>query len=584
MGLRNVHVGVTGSSERLSGGVRSRGRDGRREYVLGRKVEANHAGSYGTSWVAPVALRRVGFDAVERGCVVCEARSSRRMNGPRILSSSRSRLRKLDNAVRSASRGNLIQCCASRIEREDTSESESNDNTNSDFRKSLPPWFSKLIPFYAQEEPTKDIIIMHDDDSQLRSTNSSTTNGELETHGAESESGGKLGETASKEARELEEAAYEKYWAEMPEALADDSREYPTRRKACRRIVAIGDVHGDLSAFLSVLRIAGLIPTPEQLDEAISRVSTDDEMEDELMWDTWLGGDTVLVQVGDQLDRGDEERRVLHLLLSLREQARAAGGDVFALLGNHELMNAEADFRYVTSGGFAEFTRLDEELEGLLGCEFDVDVISTVSGMHPFMRTRALALLPGGPTAKLLSEFNVAVVVGSIAFVHGGLAPPHFGEQKDGYVIERLNRDTRRFLRGEPGARLPQILGDASSRSPVWMRDYSNPRPEEHHCNRLAETLQLMRADVMVVGHTPQALGINCACNGQVWRVDTGLSSAYGGVPECLEILDDGKQVFVLTENGRVNASARTTLPRKDFTAVSSPASQHREQQRSRLL
>mmetsp|Transcript_266 Transcript_266/g.659 ORF Transcript_266/g.659 Transcript_266/m.659 type:complete len:102 (-) Transcript_266:615-920(-) len=95
------------------------------------------------------------------------------------------------------------------------------------------------------------------------------------------------------------------------------------------------------------------------------------------------------------------------------------------------------------------------------------------------------------------------------------------------------------------------------------MRDYSNPRPDSRDCELLNETLRLLDADRLVVGHTPQALGVNCACSQRVWRVDTGLSAAYGGLPECLEILDDGESVYVLTKNGRVNASARATPERK---------------------
>lgn len=36
----------------------------------------------------------------------------------------------------------------------------------------------------------------------------------------------------------------------------------------------------------------------------------------------------------------------------------------------------------------------------------------------------------------------------------------------------------------------------------------------------------------MVVGHTPQRAGINSAADGQVWRVDTGMTAMIGGRPE----------------------------------------------------
>jgi hypothetical protein len=52
-------------------------------------------------------------------------------------------------------------------------------------------------------------------------------------------------------------------------------------RSAPKRIVALGDVHGDLSATRRALRLAGAI---------------DDQ-------DRWIGGRLVVVQTGDQLGR-----------------------------------------------------------------------------------------------------------------------------------------------------------------------------------------------------------------------------------------------------------------------------------------
>ena len=72
--------------------------------------------------------------------------------------------------------------------------------------------------------------------------------------------------------------------------------EPPTRFPAAERIVAIGDLHGDLEATRRALRLAGAI------DER----------------DTWIGGDLVVVQAGDQLDRGNGEQAIIDLLERLR--------------------------------------------------------------------------------------------------------------------------------------------------------------------------------------------------------------------------------------------------------------------------
>src|SRR5262245_20788781 len=85
--------------------------------------------------------------------------------------------------------------------------------------------------------------------------------------------------------------------------------------------VAIGDVHGDLDAFVGILQRAHLI-------DPVHR---------------WSGGTTILVQTGDFLDRGPKSRGVMDLLMSLQKEAQRAGGRVIALMGNHEAMNIFGD-------------------------------------------------------------------------------------------------------------------------------------------------------------------------------------------------------------------------------------------------
>lgn len=121
---------------------------------------------------------------------------------------------------------------------------------------------------------------------------------------------------------------------------------FPSISEAPARLVAMGNIHGDYDAMMQALRIAEVV---------------DDD-------GSWVGGDTWVVQTGDQLDRGDQERRILDELPRLADEAWEAGGALIALNGNHEAMNVELDLRYVTDGGFAEFAdlapdELDSELE-----------------------------------------------------------------------------------------------------------------------------------------------------------------------------------------------------------------------------
>ncbi len=276
-------------------------------------------------------------------------------------------------------------------------------------------------------------------------------------------------------------------------AAAVDTEPEPPRP---RRIMAIGDVHGDLQAARSALRIAGAIDADDQ----------------------WVGGDLIVVQVGDQLDRGDDEREILDLFEILREQAAEAGGEFHPLLGNHEIMNVQLDLRYVFDGGWADFddTEYDEDDPEL--ATYDEE-----------QRGRVAAFRPGGPYAVLLSDHLVIYQIERNVFVHGGLLPSLVE-----YGVGRVNEETSAWMRGD-GPEPPFLNSDDS---PIWSRHFSaETGPEE--CALLAETLALLDADRMIVAHTVQDGGINAECDGQVWRVDVGLADYYGGTNEVLEIVGE---------------------------------------------
>ena len=80
--------------------------------------------------------------------------------------------------------------------------------------------------------------------------------------------------------------------------------------------VAVGDIHGDLMQCIRALRAAGVV------DETGGK---------------WTGGDTIVVQVGDILDRGDHELSILRMFRRLAKQASKDGGAVYLVNGNHEV-------------------------------------------------------------------------------------------------------------------------------------------------------------------------------------------------------------------------------------------------------
>ena len=101
----------------------------------------------------------------------------------------------------------------------------------------------------------------------------------------------------------------------------------------------------------------------------------------------------------------------------------------------------------------------------------------------------------------------------------------------------------------EPVAAAPEAEPDpqpAESGQPIF-----NIKPVRHEDERvvgvteviqygLAKALDALGLRRMVVGHTPQiTAGINACCGGRVYRIDTGLSSFYGGMKQCLEVVSN---------------------------------------------
>jgi Calcineurin-like phosphoesterase len=256
---------------------------------------------------------------------------------------------------------------------------------------------------------------------------------------------------------------------------AEVAPQHAYERHDAARVVAIGDLHGDLAVTRKALRLAGAIDTT----------------------DHWVGGRLVVVQTGDVIDRGDEDRAVLDLLDRLRGEATRAGGALIALCGNHEFMNVGADLRYVSAISAAAFAQ-----------------------------GRAQAFTPGAPYARLLANWPVIVKLGDSVFVHGGVLLQHVR-----YGIDRINQETAAWMRGEGLAPGIMLRDDA----PIWTRLYSSS-PDSEACAQLDQVLGALGAVRMVVGHTPQASGISAACGGKVWRIDTGMSHVFGGRTQLLEI------------------------------------------------
>jgi hypothetical protein len=246
-----------------------------------------------------------------------------------------------------------------------------------------------------------------------------------------------------------------------------------------RRIVAIGDVHGDVEQLVAVL----------QMSEVVNASGH------------WVGGITTLVQVGDLLDRGPKDKTVLDFFMMLRDEAQVAGGHVVNLIGNHEVLNLQGAFHYAHPDSHEEF-----------------------GGKH----NRKRSLKAEGKYGDFLRSFSLVHVEGRTLFVHAGVSPSYAHHGVAG--LNRLAADAMRSDQFD--AKVFGVHG------PIWTRalimDAMNLR-----CSGVEESLRVLDLDRMVVGHTPQRSGvIESYCDDKLIAIDVGISKWMYGHLAALEITE----------------------------------------------
>lgn len=284
----------------------------------------------------------------------------------------------------------------------------------------------------------------------------------------------------------------------------------PSEINKVRRIIAIGDLHGDIRATKHALQIANVI---------------DNDL-------NWIGGDTVVVQVGDQLDRGgrpntfgdeNSEMKIIMMLYELNKKAVLNGGAIYSLIGNHELMNVMGDFTNTSDLGIRGFGGVQK---------------------------RKYIFRPGGELARVMARTrNVCMKIGDWVFVHAGIMP-HISKK---YNIQAINQYMRDFLLGNTGLMRSRNFNElyTNDESVLWTRLLSNDKHLPEIQAALNESLANLGAKYMVVGHTVQQDGINHKYNGKLWRIDVAISKAFGDNNysriQVLEILDNGREINVLS-------------------------------------
>ncbi len=313
----------------------------------------------------------------------------------------------------------------------------------------------------------------------------------------------------------------------------------PLAAAAPQRIVAVGDLHGDYQAWLTIARAAGLI-------DARNR---------------WIGGKTTLVQLGDITDREADSLKIVRSLQQLQKEAPRKGGRVIVVLGNHEAMNLTGDYRYTTAGEFAAFAdgqsaerrdRLYELNKAAIEASFRAKTPNMTADAirQAWIATtplgwveHKLAWMPSGDLGQWATRNPAVAKIGDTLFVHGGLSAEYAK-----VPMNELNRRVAAAMAAadeSPTSVLTDPLG------PLWYRGLvrrdpeaealraRTPGPKPTADQELATVLAAYGAKRIVVGHTPNPSGIQITHAGRLISVDTGISRHYGGTLTWLEIVGD---------------------------------------------
>lgn len=249
-------------------------------------------------------------------------------------------------------------------------------------------------------------------------------------------------------------------------------------------IAVLSDIHGQYHAARKLLINAGVM---NDLHE-------------------WTYGRGHLVIVGDVFDRGPKVNETLWLIHNLQQDARAAGGHLHYLLGNHETMILSGDVRYLNNRYLTSLALLTTPYRDLYGRQSYL--------------------------GRWLRSLPLTVRINDMVFVHGGLSKEmvqqigslrKINDTYHEFLIDKdiealtTNSDKLKLLKGRQG--------------PLWYRGYFTD--VDFSQGDIDRILRKLKAERMVVGHT-SFNAIQGYFDGKVIAVDSSIK--FGSTGEILVI------------------------------------------------
>jgi hypothetical protein len=257
---------------------------------------------------------------------------------------------------------------------------------------------------------------------------------------------------------------------------------YTNEIEGCQRIIIIGDIHGDIRRFKTILKDSMII---------------NDNFE-------WIAEppNTIILQLGDQVDSQNrvktEEWEILndyemiYFTEHLNNIARVKGGYCISLIGNHELMNIIGDFSYVSDSSLSNDRR-------------------------ELFKTKT------GSIALILARRPLIIKIKDLLFCHAKLDMRHLEilkrNKKD---IFYLNFIWKNFIENNKVALEDKEIFDniiIGNNGILWNRGNNNSKETEKLFNELG-------ISYLFLGHT--ALEEITLFDNQIWYCDTGISRAFG--------------------------------------------------------
>ncbi len=276
--------------------------------------------------------------------------------------------------------------------------------------------------------------------------------------------------------------------------LQNEKSEFPLVKK----ILLLSDIEGNFTAFRKLLQAGSVI------DENFN----------------WTFGEGHLVLAGDFFDRGQQVTEVLWFIYYLEEKAKAAGGYVHFILGNHEIMNLVGDLRY-TQQKYLENAKL-----------------FTSGYMELYNKNSELG--------RWLLTKNIVEKIGDLLVLHGGISA---SMNLMNIPVDTINSLARPFYGDdafdENDKKLSIIFGDLG---PLWYRGYYDIRNTGIPL-QIDSTLNQFGVNHVITGHTIVADTISMWYNGKLLDLD---------VPHA-----EGKSEALLIEDGkfyRINGEGKKML------------------------